>query len=287
MIQEELRNFIEQNCSGKEPSDLIMEAIGQKIEQLGADADEVLAYVEECVKGPTLEEKTGSDTETMTVLKSILHNYIKNIVIDGDQLTTHRGEKIPVEQYKLHPHFYRDVSVRGDGFALVFHQIEAVKAEAALYRKYEEIDTLINKVRKKEASVYYEGAVSRNGRVTRKAEKFLTILKEDYSDIAPQYIVELEEKIAQAKQQKEAEKAESVDQESRCADDNVIKREWQKIETERKKIDEERRTLEAERRKLYKEREEFETERKKFEEITQKAKEENSLSKKFSKLFGK
>lgn len=57
MIQEELRNFIEQNYSGKEPSDLIMEAIGQKIEQLGADADEVLAFVEECAKGPTLEQK--------------------------------------------------------------------------------------------------------------------------------------------------------------------------------------------------------------------------------------
>jgi hypothetical protein len=57
MIQEELRNFIEQNCSGKEPSDLIMEAIGKKIELYGADADEVLAYVEECAKGPTLEQK--------------------------------------------------------------------------------------------------------------------------------------------------------------------------------------------------------------------------------------
>lgn len=59
MIQEELRNFIEQNCSGKEPSDLIMEAIGKKIELLGADADEVLAFVEECAKGPTLEEKVA------------------------------------------------------------------------------------------------------------------------------------------------------------------------------------------------------------------------------------
>lgn len=59
MIQEELRNFIEQNCSGKEPSDLIMEAIGKKIEQLGADADEVLAFVEECAKGPTLEQKVA------------------------------------------------------------------------------------------------------------------------------------------------------------------------------------------------------------------------------------
>ena len=59
MIQEELRNFIEQNCSGKEPSDLIMEAIGKKIEQLGADADEVLAFVEECAKGPTLEQKAA------------------------------------------------------------------------------------------------------------------------------------------------------------------------------------------------------------------------------------
>jgi hypothetical protein len=59
MIQEELRSFIEQNCSGKEPSDLIMEAIGKKIEQYGADADEVLAFVEECAKGPTLEEKVA------------------------------------------------------------------------------------------------------------------------------------------------------------------------------------------------------------------------------------
>ena len=57
MIQEELKNFIEQNCSGKEPSDLIMEAISQKIELLGADADEVLAFVEKCAKGPTLEQK--------------------------------------------------------------------------------------------------------------------------------------------------------------------------------------------------------------------------------------
>jgi len=57
MIQEELRNFIEQNCSGKEPSDLIMEAIGKKIELLGADADEVLAFVAECTKGPSLEQK--------------------------------------------------------------------------------------------------------------------------------------------------------------------------------------------------------------------------------------
>lgn len=57
MIPEELRLFIEQNCSGKEPSDILMEAIGQKIEQMGADADEVLAFVEECAKGPTLEQK--------------------------------------------------------------------------------------------------------------------------------------------------------------------------------------------------------------------------------------
>lgn len=59
MIQEELKQFIEQNCSGKEPSDLIMEAIGRKIEQFGADADEVLAFVEECAKGPTLEQKVA------------------------------------------------------------------------------------------------------------------------------------------------------------------------------------------------------------------------------------
>ena len=57
MIQEEFRNFIEQNCSGKEPSDLILEAINAKIELYQANADEVLAFVEECIKGPTLEQK--------------------------------------------------------------------------------------------------------------------------------------------------------------------------------------------------------------------------------------
>lgn len=57
MIQKEFRDFIEQNCSGIEPSDLIMEAINAKIELYQADADEVLTFVEECIKGPTLEQK--------------------------------------------------------------------------------------------------------------------------------------------------------------------------------------------------------------------------------------
>ena len=56
-MREELRYFIEQNCSGVEPSDLIMEAISSKIELYQEDADEVLAFVEKCIKGPTLEQK--------------------------------------------------------------------------------------------------------------------------------------------------------------------------------------------------------------------------------------
>lgn len=56
-MREELKYFIEQNCSGKEPSDLIMEAISSKIELYQEDADEVLAFVEKCIKGPTLEQK--------------------------------------------------------------------------------------------------------------------------------------------------------------------------------------------------------------------------------------
>lgn len=59
MIPQELKDFIEQNCSGTEPSDLLMEAIDRKIEQTGADADEVLAYVNKCAKGPTLEQKAA------------------------------------------------------------------------------------------------------------------------------------------------------------------------------------------------------------------------------------
>ena len=56
-MREELKIFIEQNCSGKEPSDLIMEAINSKIELYEEDADEVLAFVEKCIQGPTLEQK--------------------------------------------------------------------------------------------------------------------------------------------------------------------------------------------------------------------------------------
>lgn len=59
MINQELKNFIEQNCSGKEPSELIMEAIESKISQTGSDPEEVLSFLDECVKGPTLEEKTA------------------------------------------------------------------------------------------------------------------------------------------------------------------------------------------------------------------------------------
>lgn len=57
MIQEELKQFIEQNCSGREPSELTIDIINKKIKQLGADSNEVLAFVDECIKGPTLEQK--------------------------------------------------------------------------------------------------------------------------------------------------------------------------------------------------------------------------------------
>lgn len=59
MINSELKKFIEQNCSGKEPSELIMEAIETKITKTGSDPEEVLAFIDECVKGPTLEEKAA------------------------------------------------------------------------------------------------------------------------------------------------------------------------------------------------------------------------------------
>lgn len=57
MIQKELKDFIEQHCSGVEPSEIIMNAIENKIVELGADGEEVLAFVEKCSNGPTLVEK--------------------------------------------------------------------------------------------------------------------------------------------------------------------------------------------------------------------------------------
>ena len=289
MIQEELRNFIEQNCSGKEPSDLIMEAIGNKIEQLGADADEVLAFVEECVKGPTLEQKAEVAKEsekTVALLKYILRHYI-NYVEMYDKGLDCRGEMIPVEQFKenneLHPYYYKNPHFREDGRVRVFYQIDVIKEEADLYRNNEEIKSLLEQARHKEASIYFEAAMSQNGRITRNANKYLSFLKKDYSDIATQQIAVLEEKIAQAKQQK-ADKVKHIQDESEDNDElEIIRNERKKLEVERKKLESERKLLEEERNKIEIERKKLEEERSKLEVIVQKDKEQNSLFKKFFK----
>ena len=105
MIQEELRIFIEQNCSGKEPSDLIMEAIGKKIEQLGADADEVLTFVEECTKGPTLEEKAEeakrkaeAEAKANEELQEIIEN-LERALVDLKSGKDIKKNKAEIERY--------------------------------------------------------------------------------------------------------------------------------------------------------------------------------------------
>ena len=98
MIPEELRNFIEQNCSGKEPSDLIMEAIGQKIEQLGADADEVLAFVEECAKGPTLEQKEAEKKRNEKERLTFIGHLEKRLAeIKSDDMSLYKNIRIDLE----------------------------------------------------------------------------------------------------------------------------------------------------------------------------------------------
>lgn len=98
MIQEELRTFIEQNCSGKEPSDLIMEAIGQKIEQLGADADEVLAFVEECAKGPTLEQKAAEQKRKEDERLAFIRHLEKRLAeVKSDDISLYNTVKFDLE----------------------------------------------------------------------------------------------------------------------------------------------------------------------------------------------
>ena len=98
MIQEELRDFIEQNCSGKEPSDLIMEAIGKKIEQLGADADEVLAFVEECAKGPTLEQKEADNKRKEKERLAFIEQMEKRLVeVKSGNLALYNKNKAELE----------------------------------------------------------------------------------------------------------------------------------------------------------------------------------------------
>ena len=98
MIQEELRNFIEQNCSGKEPSDLIMEAIGKKIELLGADANEVLAFVEECAKGPTLEQKEADNKRKEKERLAFIEQMEKRLVeVKSGNLALYNKNKAELE----------------------------------------------------------------------------------------------------------------------------------------------------------------------------------------------
>lgn len=98
MIPEELRNFIEQNCSGKDPSDLIMEAIGQKIEQLGADADEVLAFVDECAKGPTLEQKAAEIERKENERLAFIEHLEKRLAeVKSDDLDLYNTIKLDLE----------------------------------------------------------------------------------------------------------------------------------------------------------------------------------------------
>ena len=267
MIQEELRNFIEQNCSGKEPSDLIMEVIGRKIEQLGADADEVLTFVEECAKGPTLEQKAEAarrTDETIALLKYYLKRYINIMNLDGCKIRA-RETRLPWDKYELHPNLFYLYREHG-GFAVVEYEIDDIKAEVVKYSKSdEELSTLLDEARHKEVSTYFSGVLSGNRRSIKDAEEVLSILKNDYCDIATQQIADLEDKIANARQKLSTKKK---------ANSNKTDSETE----EKKKIKEERRKLEEERKRL-------EKERKELEEITQK--EDNSFFNKLSKLFRK
>jgi hypothetical protein len=250
MIQDELRNFIEQNCSGKEPSDLIMEAIGRKIEQLGANSDEVLAFVDECIKGPTLEQKAEAASQvgkTVAHLKKLLIYWINNLYCIHS-VSCH--QTITKEEYDLHPSFYEIDEKKGKKEVEVRYQIGAIKAEAEKYITYDkEINSLLDEARNKEANAYYRAALEeikrncdspgsflyKNG--INKAGKHLLELKLNYSDIATQQISDLETKIAEArnliKEQEENKRAERE----------------RKDEIEREKAEEERKRAEEERKK--------------------------------------
>lgn len=250
MIQEELRNFIEQNCSGKEPSDLIMEAIGRKIEQLGANADEVLTFVDECIKGPTLEQKAEAASqvaETVAHLKNLLIYWINNLYCTNS-LSCY--QTIKKEEYDLHPSFYEVYEKKGRKEVEVRYQIGAIKAEAEKHITYDkEINSLLDGARNKEANAYYRAALEeinrncdspesflyKNG--INHAEKHLLEIKLNYSDIAALQISDLETKIAEArnlvKGQEEIKRAERE----------------RKKEMEREKAEEERKRAEEERKK--------------------------------------
>lgn len=268
MIQEELKNYIEQNCSGKEPSDLIMEVIGRKIEQFGADADEVLAFVEECAKGPTLEQKAEEAHRTdehIALLKYYLKRYINIMDLDGCKIRA-RETRLPWDKYELRPEFFYLYREQRDGFAVVKYEIDDIKAEIVKYSKYdEEIDTLLDEARHKEVSTYYSGVLSGNKKSIEDAEEVLSILKKDYCDIATQQISDLEAKIAHARQKRSTKK--KVDSDNTDYETEEEKR----IVEERRKLEEERKRLERERIKL--------------EKIA--PKEDNSFFNKLSKLFRK
>ena len=75
-----------------------MEAIGKKIEQLGADADEVLAFVEECAKGPTLEEKAAAAKREEEECLAFIEQMEKRLVeIKSGDLALYNRNKAELE----------------------------------------------------------------------------------------------------------------------------------------------------------------------------------------------
>lgn len=260
MIPEELRNFIEQNCSGKEPSDLIMEAIGKKIEQLGADADEVLAFVEECTKGLTLEQKAEAEKkeqELLEFLKYELEYYCKSLRYapnDPKMLFYSGFRESSKESYTLFSKFYRHGRERYNGKMSGYIDIDLIKREAEKYKDDNEIISLLKKVRKTEAKVLYYGAMDNiNKEFANKtfdvkcldqARKALILIQNNYSDIEEISIPDLEMFIEKAnntylteeiaKKQREEQERQRKEQERQRMEQRMEQRRQEREERKRR-----------------------------------------------------
>lgn len=226
MIQEELKNYIEQNCSGKEPSDLIMEVIGRKIEQFGADADEVLAFVEECAKGPTLEQKAEDakcKEDLLAFLKSELKRYLKDMRYSNGIIRYGSIRLFSKDVYESRSKYFEHCRKAEEGKMDGLIIINNIKEDANLYIDDKEICSLLNEIREKEAKILYIGAMDEIKHLLMGDKiwkykvddvgKALNTLRFNYSDVVGISIPDLEALIDKAYKKQAAQKEEVIQEE--------------------------------------------------------------------------
>ena len=168
-------------------------------------------------------EKASTD-EKVVILKAMLKECINDLRFSGKEVFCEVWKTIKEEQYNLFPNCYdintfiEDKECR-KGFLPVIYNYEAIKEEASLYKENDEISSLLDGIPKAEVSTIFKRGKSELGQYRGSyssynmldAKKCLDALKSDYSDIASQEIISLEEEIRQIEEEQKTFKGKFIE----------------------------------------------------------------------------